>query len=175
MKTNRAAPNRRDVLRRVAAALTARGQTVAVAESCTAGGLGWALTTDPGSSAFFKGGVIAYANDAKKRLLNVAPGALAAHGAVSEPVAVQMAEGARRVFRAAFGVAITGVAGPAGGTKDKPVGTVWLAVAGPVGAVRRCVHLCGARRRVREQAIVAALRMLDAELRRPAPANVTEV
>src|SRR5207248_2162849 len=104
------------------------GLTIALGESCTGGLLGARLTAIPGSSDVVLGGVIAYANDAKVRHLGVDPAALAEHGAVSEPVVRQMARGARERFGASIGIGVTGVAGPGGGTPEKPVGTVWLAV-----------------------------------------------
>jgi nicotinamide-nucleotide amidase len=105
----------------------ARGLTIGVAESCTGGLLGARLTAIPGSSDVMLGGVIAYHNDVKRDLLGVDDAVLREHGAVSEPVVAQMASGARRVTGAAVGLAITGVAGPTGGTPEKPVGTVWIA------------------------------------------------
>jgi nicotinamide-nucleotide amidase len=118
----------------VLAALRQRGQTLAVAESCTGGGLGGALAAVPGASDVFLGGVIAYANSVKQQLLGVPAGALAAHGAVSDPVALAMAEGARRATGADWAIAVTGVAGPGGGSADKPVGLVHIAIAGPAGS-----------------------------------------
>jgi nicotinamide-nucleotide amidase len=102
--------------------------TIAVAESCTGGLLGARLTAVAGSSDVVVGGVIAYSNDVKVRHLGVDPADLAAHGAVSEPVVRQMARGARDRFGASIGIGVTGVAGPGGGSPEKPVGTVWLAV-----------------------------------------------
>jgi nicotinamide-nucleotide amidase len=113
--------------------LRQRGQTLAVAESCTGGGLGAALAAVPGASEVFLGGVIAYANAVKQGLLGVAAELLAAHGAVSDPVAQAMAEGARRVTGADWALAVTGIAGPGGGSPEKPVGLVHIAVAGPDG------------------------------------------
>jgi nicotinamide-nucleotide amidase len=112
----------------VLAACERDGLHIAVAESCTGGLLGARLTAIPGSSSVVLGGVIAYSNEVKRDLLGVRPDTLEAHGAVSEPVAVQMAAGARRSTGAEIGIAITGVAGPGGGTPEKPVGLVWIAV-----------------------------------------------
>ena len=111
--------------------LRQRGQTVAVAESCTGGGLGAALTAVPGSSDVVLGGVIAYSNAIKQSMLGVPADLLDCHGAVSGPVAQAMAEGVRRCTGADWGVAITGIAGPGGGSPEKPVGLVHLAVSGP--------------------------------------------
>ncbi len=118
----------------VLALLRQRNQTVAVAESCTGGGLGAALTAVPGSSDVVLGGVIAYSNAIKQGLLGVPSALLDRHGAVSDPVAQAMAEGVRHCTGADWGVAITGIAGPGGGSAEKPVGLVHLAVAGPDGS-----------------------------------------
>ena len=115
----------------VGEALLDRGQTLAVAESCTGGGLGAMITAVPGSSAYFLGGAIAYANIIKVNLLGVDPATLATHGAVSEPVAKQMALGIQAALHADWGVAITGIAGPGGGSPEKPVGLVYIGLAGP--------------------------------------------
>jgi nicotinamide-nucleotide amidase len=114
--------------------LRQRGETLAVAESCTGGGLGAALAAVPGASDVFLGGVIAYANDVKQGLLGVPAGLLAAHGAVSDPVAIAMAEGARAATGSTWALAVTGIAGPGGGSDDKPVGLVHIAVAGTDGS-----------------------------------------
>jgi nicotinamide-nucleotide amidase len=111
--------------------LRARGLTVATAESCTGGGLSDAITNVAGSSDYFLGGIVSYSNSAKERLLGVDPRLLAAHGAVSEPVALAMAEGACRALGAEVGIAVTGIAGPGGGSPEKPVGLVYIAVASP--------------------------------------------
>lgn len=117
--------------------LTARKATLAVAESCTGGLVGHRLTQIAGSSAYFLGGVIAYANASKMRDLNVPSELLGRHGAVSEEVARAMAEGVRARFGADFGIAVTGIAGPDGGTAAKPVGTVWLALADAAGTIAK--------------------------------------
>ncbi|MFQ8827150.1 MAG: CinA family protein [Alistipes sp.] len=113
--------------------LRARGATVATAESCTGGNIARRFTALPGASDYFRGGVVAYSNDVKRSLLGVDGGDLERFGAVSRPVAEQMAEGVRRATGSVYGIATTGVAGPSGGTPDKPVGTVWMAVSGPEG------------------------------------------
>jgi nicotinamide-nucleotide amidase len=125
--------------------LRRRGETLAVAESCTGGGLGAALAAVPGASEVFLGGVIAYANAVKRNLLGVSPEVLERWGAVSDPVAQAMAEGVRRRTGSDWALATTGVAGPGGGSPDKPVGLVHIAVAGPDGTVSAPVRF-GARR-----------------------------
>ncbi len=117
--------------------LLERGWRLAVAESCTGGLLGHRLTNIPGSSAYFVGGIIAYANEAKMRLLGVSEGVLLRHGAVSEPVVRQMAEGARKALGAEVALAVSGIAGPGGGTPEKPVGTVWVGLSTPEGTWAR--------------------------------------
>jgi nicotinamide-nucleotide amidase len=129
--------------------LAERGVTLAVAESCTGGMIGELLTAVPGSSAYFKGGVVAYWNDAKAALLDVPEAVLAEHGAVSEPTARAMAEGVRRRFAADLGVATTGIAGPTGGSADKPVGLVYVALATAEGSQVRELRLAFDRERNR--------------------------
>jgi nicotinamide-nucleotide amidase len=145
----------------------ARGLTLAVAESCTGGLLGARLTAIAGASDVLLGGVIAYANEVKREMLDVAESDLVAHGAVSEPVVRQMAAGVRVRMAADIGVAITGVAGPGGGTPEKPVGTVWLA-ADIRGELRTLLaRLIGDREEIRRRATQSALdlvrRMLNHE------------
>jgi len=127
--------------------LRRRGQTLAVAESCTGGGLGAALAAVPGASDVFVGGVIAYANAVKQGVLGVSPELLETRGAVSDPVAQAMAQGARRATGADWALAITGVAGPGGGTEQKPVGLVHIAVAGPNGCVSEGIRFGSSRGR----------------------------
>ena len=147
--------------------LRARGLRIAVAESCTGGLLGAALTAVPESSDYVLGGVIAYANEVKTALLGVDPGLLAEHGAVSEEVARAMAEGVRARLGADVGAGITGVAGPAADSAAKPAGLVWVAVAGPEGGVR-AVRLSDDQGREgnRAAAVHAALRLALEMLRR---------
>ena len=144
----------------LAAALLARQQTLATAESCTGGLVGAALTNLPGSSAWYLGGVVAYANELKIRLLGVPAAVLAAHGAVSLETARAMAAGARAATGADFAVAITGIAGPAGGTPEKPVGLVYIGVAAPHGTATFKHHFSGSRAEIRQAATEAALRHL---------------
>lgn len=118
-----------DLPRRVGDALREAGETVAVAESCTGGLIGAALTAVPGSSDYVEAGLVTYAYGAKRRHLGVSREALDEHGAVSEPVALEMARGVRDVCDVTWGVSATGVAGPAGGTAETPVGTVYVGVA----------------------------------------------
>jgi len=148
----------------VAGAFADRGLTVATAESCTGGLLAARLTERPGSSAWVLGGVTAYANSAKEQLLDVPASVLAEHGAVSPEVASALAEGARARFGADIGVGITGIAGPGGGTADKPVGTVHLCVAGPDGRELRALRLPGSRSAVRERSVTRAMHLLRATL-----------
>ena len=145
--------------------LTAREERVAIAESCTGGLLAELLTRVPGASAVFDLGVVAYANEMKSALVGVPAALLAEHGAVSEPVARALAEGARRVGAATWGIGITGIAGPTGGTPEKPVGTVHVALAGPRGteAVQRAYR--GDRERIRKTAAYEALNLLRLAMR----------
>lgn len=141
-------------------ALCQGGLWVTAAESCTGGGVAHAITEVPGSSAWFGFGFVTYANSAKHRLLGVSEALLAAEGAVSEPVVVQMAEGAQAASGAEFAVAISGIAGPGGGSSDKPIGTVWFAWATPNGTQSKKYLLSGDRGSVREQAIEISLKEL---------------
>jgi nicotinamide-nucleotide amidase len=157
----------------VAAMLRERGQTLAVAESCTGGVLCARLTELPGSSGYFKGGVVAYSNDVKIALAGVPPELIERHGAVSQEVAEALADGARSQLDADVGIGVTGVAGPGGGTEEKPVGLVWISVALP-GAVRltRSMTLPGGRADVRDRATTVALHLLRRALLAAAPPAV---
>lgn len=144
----------------VAEFLRETGQTLALAESCT-GGLAAKLITDvAGASAYFVGGVVSYANAVKEQLLGVEPGVLATEGAVSEAVARQMALGARTRLGADLALSFTGVAGPDGGSAEKPVGTVWMARADAAGCVARRLQLGQSRERIRQAAVAQGLRWL---------------
>jgi nicotinamide-nucleotide amidase len=155
-----------DVAEALNDALLARRLTVATAESCTGGLLAKRITDRPGSSEVFVGGVVAYSNEVKVSELGVSPADIAEHGAVSEPVAKQMARGVRERFSASAGIGVTGVAGPGGGTPEKPVGTVWLAISLGDSAEARMVSLPGDRNAVRERAAQAALGWLHRRVRR---------
>lgn len=141
-------------------ALKQLGRTVACAESCTGGNIAHLITSVPGASAYFLGGVVSYANDVKIKVLGVNKNDLEKFGAVSEPVALQMAQGVRRLTGADYAVATTGVAGPDGGTPEKPVGTVWIAVAGPEGASAKKFLFSHTRERNIGKASLTALREL---------------
>ena len=141
-------------------ALHVRGWRLAAAESCTGGWIAKVLTDVPGSSQWFDGSIVAYSNAAKTGLLGVSADVLAAHGAVSEETACAMADGARSRFAADLAVAVTGIAGPGGGTADKPVGTVHFAwvTAGGTTAARRI--FAGSRESVRRHTVALALERL---------------
>ena len=137
-----------------------RDATVAVAESCTGGALGERLTDRPGSSDYVLGGVISYANEVKHGVLGVSERLLTEHGAVSAPVAEAMADGVRRLTGATYSLSVTGVAGPDGGTAEKPVGLVYLACAGPPAPRVVRERFPGDRASVREWSVVRALHLL---------------
>ncbi|WP_168013873.1 CinA family protein [Halomonas salinarum] len=142
---------------RLGEACKARGVSVTAAESCTGGGVAHAITEVAGSSAYFETGYVTYSNAAKTRQLGVPEATLATHGAVSREVVEAMVAGACRDSGANLAVAISGVAGPGGGSQAKPVGTVWLAWGDAVTQWAVCHHFGGDRHAVREQALRAAL------------------
>ena len=147
--------------RNILRVLVRQKRTLAVAESCTGGYIAHKLTNVPGASAVFLGGVVSYSNEAKRKFLGVRAKTLTARGAVSEAVASEMAEGARKRFGADFGIAVTGIAGPSGGTKGKPVGTVFMAVAGPFKTIVKSELNCYERvnfKRVTSQQALLLLR-----------------
>jgi len=144
--------------------LKERGQTLALAESCTGGYLSHLITAVPGSSAYYIGGVVSYANAVKMEELGIPSDMLELNGAVSQPVAERMAQGVRTALRSHWAIATTGVAGPDGGTPDKPVGTVWVAVAGPDGVSAKLGNFPGSRELVIERAAMSGLNMLRKRL-----------
>ena len=127
--------------------LTQQGMTIATAESCTGGRLAAALNAQSGSSAYYMGSVVAYDNSVKTNILGVSPETLNSEGAVSESTVRQMAEGVRTLLHTDYAIATSGIAGPTGGTPDKPVGTVWIAWATPNGTEAQCFHFGAARER----------------------------
>ncbi|NLB65509.1 MAG: CinA family protein [Lentisphaerae bacterium] len=151
--------------------LTASGQTLATAESCTGGLVSAQLTDLPGSSAWYRGGVVAYSNGLKINLLGVPPALLEGHGAVSPEVAGAMAEGACRACQADWALSVTGIAGPGGGTLAKPVGLVYMAVAGPESTQVWRHQFTGSRDEVRRQAAAQILDHFLAVLRGSQAAN----
>ncbi|MBB5209347.1 CinA family protein [Chiayiivirga flava] len=148
---------------RIGAQLLARGQTLATAESCTGGWIAKTITDIPGCSAWFDCGMAAYSYEAKQALLGVRPQTLETHGAVSRETVIEMVSGALVNSGAGVAVAVTGIAGPGGGSPDKPVGTVWIGWKRRGGYARADVfHFDGDRDAVRRQTVVAALQGLDA-------------
>jgi PncC family amidohydrolase len=145
---------------RLVAACMARGLTVATAESCTGGLVAHLITEVPGASACLRGGVIAYADEIKRDALGVPADVLAAHGAVSAQVALAMAEGVRDSLGADLAVAVTGIAGPGGGTPEKPVGLTYVAVAGPLASDVERHQWVGDRTANKLASAEAALRLL---------------
>jgi nicotinamide-nucleotide amidase len=150
-------PTTHQLVKTIAAALTSRGLMLATAESCTGGLIAAECTNVSGSSDWFERGFVNYSNAAKTELLSVPATLIEQHGAVSEPVARAMAAGALLHSRAQVSLSVTGVAGPNGGSADKPVGTVWLAWATPAGVTAECFHFSGDRAAVRQATVVQAL------------------
>lgn len=155
------------LLESLVAGLRAREWQIALGESCTAGLAAAKLADLPGVSDVLAGGVVAYANEIKERLLGVSPQTLELHGAVSQETAMEMARGARKLLsREGFGMGVTGIAGPDGGTAEKPVGTVWIALSGPLGERCEKLQLVGTRDLVRERAAWRLLGLAWSELQR---------
>jgi nicotinamide-nucleotide amidase len=140
--------------------LARKGKTLAIAESCTGGAIANRVTNVPGASAVFLGGIVAYSNGVKEKFLGVHPETLKKHGAVSGFVAREMAVGARKKFGADFAIAATGIAGPGGGTKAKPAGTVFIALAGAFGTVVERKSNAFGREKFKEAAANQALELL---------------
>lgn len=150
----------RDLAARAGELFLLAGKTVAVAESCTGGGVCEALTSVPGSSAYFLGGVVAYGNESKTRDLDVPPGLIGSRGAVSRHVAEAMAAGAMRRFGSDVGLGTTGIAGPGGGTPEKPVGTVYIGIASGEVRLSYRFSLPGDRDAVRKATVREAILVL---------------
>ncbi|MDD3381667.1 MAG: CinA family protein [Rugosibacter sp.] len=146
-----------DTVEQLASALKARHQMMATAESCTGGLIAGACTEISGSSDWFERGFVTYSNAAKSELLGIPAALIEEHGAVSEPVARAMAAGAVVNAHAHWSVAVTGIAGPTGGSADKPVGTVWFGWATPMGVFTECQHFGGDRATVRQATVAHAL------------------
>jgi len=153
-----------NVAKKIALLLKQKDYILCSAESCTGGGIAKALTDVPGCSKFFAGGVVAYSNMIKIRLLYISEETLEIFGAVSEKTAIEMVNGASNIFDTDFCIASTGIAGPSGGTIQKPVGTVWLAVATPKNVMTLECHFTGNRESIREQAITHGLKFLKEEI-----------
>ncbi|GAB6059570.1 CinA family protein [Desulfonatronum parangueonense] len=135
-----------------------RGVMLAAAESCTGGLVAHLATNISGSSQWFAGAVVAYANQVKSRVLNVPEAVIAARGAVSREVVLAMASGARQLLNVQAALAVSGIAGPDGGTPDKPVGTVWMAWSYQVTQHSACLHFSGSRLEIKQQSALAALK-----------------
>ncbi len=140
--------------------LRSKGLKVASAESCTGGLIAHLITAIAGSSDYYNGSVVSYANEVKTNVLKVSNETLLQHGAVSEPVVRQMAEGVRKLMNVDLAVATSGIAGPSGGTPEKPVGTVWMAISTPVSTQAQCFHFGTDRQKNIEAAATAALQWL---------------
>ncbi|HAQ64968.1 MAG TPA: competence/damage-inducible protein A [Bacteroidales bacterium] len=144
--------------------LLSKKQTMATAESCTGGSIAQKITSVSGSSAYYKGSVVAYSNEIKQQVLNVDHESLAQNGAVSREVVEQMAQGACRVLNTNWAISVSGIAGPDGGTEEKPVGTVWIGVAGPDGVTSQKFLFGDNRERNNIRATIAALNMLRSKI-----------
>ncbi len=149
-----------NIAEKLVALLKATSQTCATAESCTGGGIGAAITSVPGASDVFLGGIISYSNAAKHNILGVKEETLATVGAVSPETAAQMAEGARKALKADIAVAVTGIAGPGGGSPEKPVGLVYFGLSTPAGTRTEKALFIGNRDKIRELTVTHALGML---------------
>jgi PncC family amidohydrolase len=150
----------RSVEEKLGVLLRKRGLKLATAESCTGGLIGHRITNVPGSSDYYLGGIVAYANEVKIAQLDVPPALLARYGAVSREAVLEMAAGARRSLGADIAVSVSGIAGPGGGTDGKPVGTVWVGLSTPEGAWARRFSFPGDRRQVKAASAEAALQIV---------------
>jgi len=141
--------------------LTQRNKTLSVAESCSGGNIAHIITSNSGSSAYFIGGVVAYQNAVKQNVLNVKAADLKTYGAVSETVAIQMASGVRALLNTDYSISTTGIAGPTGGSDEKPVGTVWIGISSMNGTYAQKFIFSGTRSEVIEKSTKKALQMLE--------------
>lgn len=157
------------LIEQLSGALRQQSACMATAESCTGGMIAAACTDVSGSSEWFDRGFVTYSNNAKTDMLGVDPTLLAQHGAVSEPVAAAMAAGARLAAKVSYAVAVTGVAGPTGGSADKPVGTVWFGWATPAGVSTERMHFDGDRQAIRQATVKHALSGLLLRVRECTP------
>jgi len=144
----------------IATKLKEQKLSLGLAESCTGGYIAHLITSLSGSSEYFKGGIVAYSNEVKIKVLQVEEQVINWHGAVSKEVVEQMAINILRILNVDYGVAVSGIAGPAGGSAEKPVGTVWIAVANKNNVNTKCFSFDGSRKQVIKQAATAALDML---------------
>ncbi len=153
------------MIENIAKVLTARGQTLALAESCTGGKISARIVTNSGASSYYLGSVVSYANSLKEEILGVSPNLLRSVGAVSAPVALEMARGVKSLTGATWNLSVTGIAGPSGGTEAKPVGTVWFGLVGP-GVERAEKKLFpGDRSQIQEAAVNFAMELLNKTLK----------
>jgi len=151
----------RNIISKIRLALVADKKTIAVAESCTGGGLSTLLTRIPGSSQYFVLGIVAYSNRSKEAVLKIPHSLISRYGAVSENVAAAMAQHIRRIARADFGIGITGIAGPGGGIAGKPAGTVFIAVSNKTKVFCQRFYLRGNRAAIRKRAALESLKLLE--------------
>lgn len=158
-----------DTARTVASLLSETGRTLAVAESCTGGLITHLLTEVPGISVSLLMGVVAYSNDAKISRLGVPAATIREHAAVSQEVALAMASGVRKAASSDIGIGVTGIAGPSGGSREKPVGLVYIAFSGPGVGYAREFHFDGDRSEIKEKAAAAALNMIKDKLSAKSP------
>jgi nicotinamide-nucleotide amidase len=152
------------IVNRIHKSLLKKRKTIAVAESCTGGLLSSLLTKEAGSSKYFIGGVIAYSNKVKEDILKIPRSVIAKKGAVSEPVVKLMAKRIRKMAKTDFGIGITGIAGPAGGTTRKPVGTVFIAIDSKDKKISKKFHFTGSRIAIREKTALKSLELLESLL-----------
>lgn len=144
--------------------LCAKNATMSTAESCTGGAVAQSITSIAGSSLYFKGSLVAYANEIKQNILNVPSQIIETHGAVSRECVESMAHNCCKLFNTIYAIATSGIAGPGGGTAEKPVGTVWIAVATPAQIISRKHSFNGNRTQIVQQSVIAALGMMLHEL-----------